>query len=114
MSGSAEEAFPIIGKGWNILRFALASQTFMPTYYDQFELLIKPLFEFITDPMKIDFEDDILLSIKTMIKMKKEVTDTVWVMIPCFPKVLEKNKHAFGNVMDTINRILLVGKDHCE
>jgi hypothetical protein len=32
-------------------------------------------------------------------------------MIQFFPKVLEKNKHSFGNILDTINNLVLIGRD---
>lgn len=73
--------------------------------------MLKPLFEFICDPSKIDFEDEILLAIKSLVKKSTSVSETIWVMVPFFPAVLEKNKHAFGNIMDTINHILLKGTD---
>ena len=61
--------------------------------------------------MTIDFEDDILLAIKTLVKKKKEVSENMWRLLIFFPKVLEKNKHSFGNIMDTVNHLVLVGKD---
>jgi hypothetical protein len=70
-----------------------------------------PLFEFIVEPSQIDFEDDILLSIKTLVKKKKSVSENIWRMIQFFPKVLEKNQHSFGNILDTINNLVLVGRD---
>ena len=35
--------------------------------------------------MKIDFEDDILLSVKTLVKKNKSVTENLWKMINFFP-----------------------------
>jgi hypothetical protein len=46
--------------------------------------MMKPLFEFIADPSKIDFEDEILLCIKYLVKKSNTVSDTIWVMVPFF------------------------------
>ena len=39
------------------------------------------------------------------------MSENIWRMIQFFPKVLDKNNHAFGNMLDTINHLILVGKD---
>lgn len=64
------------------------------------------------DPTKMDFEDDIVLVIKTFIKKTKKVSNTLWTLFPCLTKVFEKNKKYFGNLLDTINYYLLYGKDY--
>ena len=42
--------WPVLGKGWNILRFVISNKAFMPKYYEQVEALLKPLFEYIANP----------------------------------------------------------------
>ena len=42
----------------------------MPLFYEPIEELLLPLFEFISDPTKIEFEDEILLTIKTLVRKK--------------------------------------------
>ena len=63
------------------------SDAYMPKFYEPIEQLLLPLFEFISDPSKIDFDDDILLTIKTLVSKKKGVTETIWRMVPCLHKV---------------------------
>ena len=104
-------SYPCIVKGWNILRQIISAKDYMPKYYEPFESILLPLFEFISDPKKIDFEDDILLAIKTLIRKRKGVTENVWRMVPCFSQVLEKNKHCFGLLMDTVNVLIVTGRD---
>jgi hypothetical protein len=72
---------------------------------------MKPLFEFITDPEQIEFEDDIVLVLKSFIKKKQSVSPTLWTIFPELKKVFIKNKHAFGNLLDTLNYYLLYGKE---
>ena len=64
------------------------------------------------DPTKIEFEDDIVLVIKSFIKKTKSVSPTLWIIFPYLTKVFNKNKDAFGNLLDSINYYLLFGKEH--
>lgn len=93
----------IINKCWNIIRQILELDAFIPYYYSQLEELLKPLFEFMVDPTKIEFEDDITLVLKTFIKKTKQVSPTLWTIFPYLQRVFDKNKHTFGNLLDTLN-----------
>ena len=88
------------------------SDAYMPKFYDECEQLLLPLFEFISDPSKIDFDDDILLTIKTLVSKKKGVTETIWRMVPCLHKVQQKNNGSLGcsPLMETLNVILMEGR----
>ena len=48
--------------------------------------------------------------LKTQIRRRKEISLTMWDIFTQLPKVLEKNKHAFGNLFEAINYYLVVGK----
>ena len=43
-----------------------------------------------TDPFKIEFEDDIVLVLKALIKKTKKLSHTLWTMLPLFDKVFGK------------------------
>ena len=51
-----------------------------------------------------------MLVLKTFIKKTKGVSDTLWTIFPHLQKVFDKNKHTFGNLLDTLNQYLLHGK----
>jgi hypothetical protein len=93
----------IINKCWNIIRQIVEFDSFIPQYYNNIEHEMKPLFEYILEPEKIEFEDDIVLILKTFIKKTKKVSDILWTIYPHLIKVFEKNKRSFGNLMDTLN-----------
>lgn len=65
-----------------------------------------------TDPEKVEFEDDIVLVLKSFIKKMKGVSPILWTIFPFLAKVFEKNKKSFGNLLDTINYYLLFGKEY--
>lgn len=73
--------------------------------------MLLPLFEYISEPEKIDFDDDILLVIKSLIRKKKGVTPTIWRMLPCFQLILNKNKHCFGHLMEVLNIMMMEGRE---
>lgn len=92
-----------INKCWNIIRQVVEFDSFVPRFYTEIENSLKPLFEYVLDPKTIEFEDDIVLVLKTFIKKTKVVSDTLWTIYPHLQKVFEKNKHTFGNLLDTLN-----------
>ena len=61
--------------------------------------------------MKIEFEDEIVMVIKSFIQKRSSVSPTLWHMFPHLYKVFEKSKYVFGNLLDTINHYLIYGKD---
>lgn len=93
----------VINKCWNVIRQIVELDSFIPEFYDQIENSLKPLFEFITKPDTIEFEDDIVLVLKTFIKKTKRVSETIWKIFPFLKKVFDKNEHTFGNLLDTLN-----------
>ena len=101
----------VINKCWNVIRQIVEIQTFVPGYYAQVEEQLKPLFAFITEPSKIEFEDEIVLVLKTFIKKTKGVSNMLWEMFPYLEKVFEKNKKCFGNLLDLLNYFLIYGKE---
>jgi|LauGreDrversion4_2_1035121.scaffolds.fasta_scaffold114915_2 hypothetical protein len=61
------------------------------------------------DPTKIGFEEDILMNMKQFIRKNKAVTATEWDIMMQFPKVLNKWKDSFGNMLEVLNYYLKFG-----
>lgn len=93
----------IINKCWNVIRLVSEFDSFMPRYASELEHALKPLFEFIIDPSRIEFEDDIVLTLKSFIKKTGAISQVMWTIFPHLEKVFEKNKGVFGNLLDTVN-----------
>jgi hypothetical protein len=62
------------------------------------------------DPKKIEFEDDIVLTIRAFIKKTNQISPVMWTLFPLLIKVFEKNKRTFGNLLDTLNQYIIIGK----
>lgn len=101
----------IINKCWNVLRLICELDNFMPVFSSAIEETLKPLFEFMVDPAKVEFEDDIVLTIKSFIKKCGGISPVIWALYPHLYKVFEKNKLTFGNLLDTLNHYLITGRD---
>jgi hypothetical protein len=84
----------------------------MGKYSQQYEEVYKPIFEFMVDPSKITFEDDILNILKNFIRKTSKVSDVIYTVLPCLEKVFMKNKKCFGNtLLDTLNYYMVHGRD---
>lgn len=62
------------------------------------------------NPQQISFDDDIMIILKGFIKKSQRVTQVQWEIYQQFPKVLEKQKYQFSNMLDTINYYCQYGK----
>jgi importin-8 len=83
----------------------------MPAYYNNIEGTLKPLFEYMLDPNQMEFDEDIVLIMKTLMKKNNAISEIVWTLVPTLEKVFIKNKESMGNLLPTINHILIYGKD---
>jgi hypothetical protein len=61
------------------------------------------------DPTKISFEEDIIMNMKQFVRKNKAVTPTEWDIMMQFPKVLNKWKDSFGNMLEVLNFYLKFG-----
>jgi hypothetical protein len=83
----------------------------MTKYSGDFERLFMPIFEFMVDPTKINFEDSVLMIIKNFIKKTGTVSDIIAKVFGTLEKVFAKNKNRFGDstLLETINCYLIYG-----
>ena len=102
----------LVQKMFNILKQITQNKYLMSKYSFQYEEAYKPIFEFMVDPSKITFEDDILNILKNFIRKTGNVSDVIYTVLPCLEQVFNKNKKCFGNtLLDTLNYYMIYGKD---
>lgn len=94
----------------NILRMIIEKPEYVLMFHEQLEQRLKPIYLFMADPTVISFEEDILIILKAFIRRNQTVTQVQWELYQQFPKVLEKQKYCFGNLLDTVNYYLMYGK----
>ena len=96
----------------NILKQITQNKNLMAKYSQLYEEVYKPIFEFMVDPSKITFEDDILNILKNFIRKTSKVSDVIYTVLPCLEQVFQKNKKCFGNtLLDTLNYYMVHGRD---
>jgi len=64
----------------------------MKKYSQHYEQAYIPIFEYMFDPTKINFEDDILMIIKNFIKKTGTVSDTIFNVLPQLEKVFHEEQ----------------------
>jgi hypothetical protein len=110
--GSEGTCSILVQKMLNILKQITQNKGLMAKYSQNFEEVYKPIFEFMVDPSKISFEDDILNILKNFIRKTSKVSDVIYTVLPCLEKVFRKNKNCFGNtLLDTLNYYMVFGRD---
>lgn len=105
--GSDIKSNHVINQWWNVLRSICECKDYIPEYLDQIEEEMKPIFEFMTQPDKIDFDDDVSLLISTSIALSKRITDTQKAIFPWFQVIHEKYKGIFGNLLVWLNNFIV-------
>lgn len=107
-----EQSEMFIQKCLNILKQVTQNKALMQKYSSQYEQAYIPIFEYMVDPSKISFEDDILIILKNFIKKTGVVSDIILKVFPCMEKVFIKNKCTFGDaLMDSLNYYMIYGRD---
>jgi hypothetical protein len=94
----------------NVIRMIVEKQEYVQHFAEALEDKLKPLYIFMADPRAISFDEDILIIMKSFIKRLQRVSPTHWEIFQKLPLVLEKQKHAFSNMLETINYFMLFGK----
>jgi len=83
----------------------------MQKYSSDFEQAFIPIFEFMVEPSKINFEDNILIILKNFIRKTGVVSEIIFKVFPCLEKVFIKNKYAFGDILlETLNYYMFYGQ----
>lgn len=103
-----------INKCWNTIRFIAEHEHFVANFLNTIEESLKPLFEYLVKPAVIDFDDDILFCICSLLKKSKCVSDSIKQIFKHLPQFHIKYKGVFGHLLLALNYYLAYGKDFFE
>jgi hypothetical protein len=88
-----------INKCWNTIRFIAEHEYFAANFLQIIEETLLPLFEYLVAPSSIDFDDDIIFCLTSLMKKSKVVSPTLRKIFPYLPKFQIKYKGIFGNLL---------------
>jgi importin-8 len=103
-----------INKCWNTIRFIAEHDYFANNFLTIVEDTLIPLFEHLIEPQLIDFDDDIVFCLCSLMKKSKQVSPTLRKIYQYLPKFQLKYKGIFGNLLPAINMYIIYGKDFFE
>ena len=75
-----------INKCWNTIRFIAEHEYFASNFLQIIEETLLPLFEYLVAPTSIDFDDDIIFCLTSLMKKSKVVSPTLRKTFPYLPK----------------------------
>ena len=86
-------------------------KAYIPLYIPIIEKEIFPLFIYLNDVEKIDFDEDILLLISSFLKISKKLTTLMMESFKYFKVIFKKCNSNLGNLLETINYFIIYGEE---
>jgi hypothetical protein len=79
-------------------------------YIFDFEKSLTPLFDYMKNPSRIDFDEDIVLIMTSFIKIIKKIPTSGLTLLPHLPKYLKKNKGLTVDLFELLNQYIIAGQ----
>ena len=102
----------IINKCFNILRMLINSKTFVVKNLNQIEECLRPLVEYMNEPKKIDYDEDIINIIYNLIIHNEKLTPLTLSVIEHLYKYCAKIEGLLLDMYELINAYLAYGTDN--
>jgi len=83
--GSNKKANLRINKCWNTIRFIAECDYFASNFLSIIETSLIPLFEYMVRPNSIDFDDDIIFCLNSLMTKSKKVSPILMKIFPYLP-----------------------------
>lgn len=100
-----------INQCWNVIRAICEQDAFFPKYLEDVETIMLPLFEYIVKPREIDFDDDIVQVITTLIEHRQGISENMGRLFGYLVNFFDKYEKMFGSLFQTMNAYIYFGKD---
>jgi hypothetical protein len=79
-------------------------------YIFNFEKTLQPLFDYMKNPSRIDFDEDIVLIMTSFIKIIKKIPDSGLALLPNLLKYQKKNKGLTVDLYELLNQYIIAGQ----
>lgn len=106
-----EKSTMFITKCWNIIRTIGETKIFFPAIQDNLEQALLPLFKYMEQPELIEFDDDIVHIMNSMMMYSHRVSDVTWILVQTFPKIFVKYDKMLGLLFQSLNLIMVYGNE---
>ncbi len=99
-----------INQCWNVIRAICEQTEFFPACADTIENALLPMFNYLVEPKYIDFDDDMMQVIASLISKRGDITPNMAKLFPVLPNFFAKYSNSFGSLLPTLNAYLFYGK----
>lgn len=96
---------------WNVIRAIVEQDSFHPSLTEEIEKELYPMMNYLEKPEDIEFDDDILQAITTIIKKKGQLSSELLKVFPFFQNFYRKYKGVFGDLLSTLNAYMFYGRE---
>ena len=101
----------IINKCFNIIKLLVNNKRFLTKNYEMIENTFKPLVEYMNDPKKIDFDEDIVYIVYSIIFQREKITGLGYNLIKNLYKYINKTGGLLLDTYQLINLYLAYGTE---
>jgi len=101
-TSSTNTATIAIAKCWSILSTILETKEYIDNYIVPLEEELKYLFGLLSDPSKIEFDDDIIKSMKIIITNSNGLSETMRILFPYIKNSFSKHKFIYSELFDLV------------
>ena len=99
----------IVNKSFNIIRCITDKESYVSKYILHLEEILKPVFDYMKNPKRIDFDEDIVLILTSFIKYTKTITQSALTILPTLSLYMKKNKGLTLDLYELINQYIVFG-----
>lgn len=99
----------IINKSFNIIRCIIDKEIYVAKYIMYLEEILKPVFDYMKNPKRIDFDEDLILILTSFIKYTKTIPGSALSTLQYLPLYLKKSKGLTLDLYELMNQYLVYG-----
>eukprot|EP00347_Sterkiella_histriomuscorum_P023425 403334689 len=103
-----------INKCFNTIRFIAEHDYFVLNFLDIIEQSLLPIFQYVENPFGIDFDDDIIFCLCSLMRKSKKVSPDLKQIFQYLPRFQAKYNGRFGHMLEALNYYIVYGKDFFE
>jgi hypothetical protein len=99
----------IVNKSFNIIRCITDKELYVSKYILHLEEIFLPVFDYMKNPKRIDFDEDIILILTSFIKYTRTIPQSALMILPNLSLYMKKNKGLTLDLYELINQYIVFG-----